>query len=454
MKTRSCLSWSLLFTFALGCSVSQAAQRHGWTTVAPMSVPRLGHAMAEIRPGPNALGLSAGVGKVMVVGGFDAEPLWVPSAQPLDSCEIYDPSTNTWTQTAPHPVAAGWRWAITLENGMVLVVGGAENIFLTVAASHLYDPSTNKWIATKPLPIGLANPHAVMKPVVLPNGQILIAGGVEQNGANDVLSGSPVPTPSQFAYIFTLNWRNPALSSWDYTRDVSNGRISLMPEGRTTSALVLMKNGTVLNVGGLGPLPEEDTEAATNTASLFDPRTGLWRPAAPMPPVYGLQEDESISVYPTALGSRWAPFALPLDNGEVLVAGGTAGILAEAVLRSSALIYNPRTDGWHITTPMHFRRSPGVWLAKFPFELTLLFAGPGVPPSSLFLVHDLTGEIFETANDQWTFAPTAGGPPTDNSVDSFESQSIQLINGNLQIAGGADYLTDSTPTDQSWIYMP
>jgi hypothetical protein len=453
MMRRAAACAILLFTLSFGWPISHVEQKHGWTTVAPMSVARLGLSMAEIPPGPSALGLSTGTGKVMVIGGFDADPLNVSSARPLASCEIYDPSTNSWTPSAPHPVPAGWRWAVALENGMILVVGGAKDLFKTVPSSHLYDPRTDKWIATKPLPIGLMNPHAFMRAIVLPNAQILIAGGFDQNGLNDVLTGAPVPTPSQFAYLFTLNWRDPALSSWDYTRNVLDGYVSLMPERRATSALVLMRNDTVLNVGGIGPLPEKGSEAA-NTASIFDPRTGLWTTAAPMPPVYGLQEDESVPVYSTALGSRWAPFAQSMDNGEVLVAGGSAGILAKDVLRSSAIIYNPKTGDWRITTPMHFHRSPGTWLAKLPGNEGLLFAGPGLPPADLKRIHDFAGEIFEPGADQWVFAPTAGGPPTDNPVDSCDSQSIQLRNGDLQIAGGPDYSTVSTPTNRSWIFKP
>jgi hypothetical protein len=69
-----------------------------------MSVARLGHAMVELPQGPNALGLSTGPGKVMVIGGFDSEPDAPHTpANPLASCEIYDPTTNTWTAAAPHP---------------------------------------------------------------------------------------------------------------------------------------------------------------------------------------------------------------------------------------------------------------------------------------------------------------------------------------------------------------
>ena len=134
-----------------------------------MSQARLGHAMVELPSGPNALGLSSGPGKVMVIGGFDSEPLdvGIVPANPLASCEIYDPTTNTWTPAAPHPVAAGWRWAVVLRNGMVLVAGGWSNanVDLFTTSSHLYDPKTNTWIATQPLPIGITNPHGFMRAI-------------------------------------------------------------------------------------------------------------------------------------------------------------------------------------------------------------------------------------------------------------------------------------------------
>jgi Kelch motif/Galactose oxidase, central domain len=103
----------------------------------------------------------------MVIGGFDSEPLDVPHvpANPLASCEIYDPMTNTWTIAAPHPVSAGWRWAAALSNGMILVAGGSKSLTSVVASSHLYDPKTNTWIATQPLPVATTNPHAFMRAI-------------------------------------------------------------------------------------------------------------------------------------------------------------------------------------------------------------------------------------------------------------------------------------------------
>jgi hypothetical protein len=454
MMKNAWVTYILLFTLALGGSAAQAQQGSGWTAVTPMSVARLGHSMVELPPGKNALGLSTGAGKVMVIGGFDSEPLDVPHvpANPLASCEIYDPTTNTWTTAAPHPVSAGWRVVAVLSNGMVLVAGGAKSLTSVLASSHLYDPKTNAWIATQPLPVAMTNPHAFMRAIVLPNGQVLIAGGIDQNGINSV-NKSTVPPSSTHSYLFTLNSRNPAQSSWDNTRLASDGSISPMPEERTTSALVLMSNGKVLNVGGLGPKFDK-TIAATNTASVFDPATGIWTSVTPMPRIAGLGEDELIPSYPTAPGSRWAPFSQLLDSGSVLIAGGLAGLIPNFVMRASAVIYDPVANSWRLTTPMLFRRPYGFWSAKLPSGEGVLFAGPGFNFQNTPPLHDFTGEIFDATTEQWSLSSPSGGPPSDGSIDSFESQSVLLRTGIVQIAGGADGATTSLARNQSWIYKP
>jgi hypothetical protein len=433
-------------------ATERAPSRDSWITAAPMSQARLGHAMVELPAGPNALGLSTGPGKVMVIGGFDSQPLFAPNvpANPLDSCEIYDPATNTWTLAAPHPVAAGWRWAAVLKNGMVLVAGGALSTTSNVASSHLYDPRKNVWIATRPLPIGLANPHAFMRSIVLDDGRVLIAGGEDDKSVRGVIA-TGVLVHADNSYLFTLNERNPGLSFWDFTHRKSDRSISRMPEGRTTSALVLLDSGKVLNIGGLGPA-FDGLEAATNTTSLFDPETGVWTKAAPMPPIIGLGEDEAITQYPTAPGSRWAPFSALLDNGRVLIAGGVGGVLFET-LRASALLYDSRKNRWRITTPMHLAYGAGPWSAKLPDGTGVLFAGPG-RSTTTFDLTAVTGEVFAPESSTWALVPAANGPPPDGSVDSFESQMLVLKNGKVQTTGGSDYSTDAFAINQSWIFTP
>lgn len=262
-------------------SENLARMRSGWVAVAPMQEARRGHSMVELPAG------RSGRSRVIVIGGYDRDPVADnANANSLASCEIYDPYSNTWSYAAPHPLAAGFRWAVALNNGMVLVAGGwnsqGGNVpSAELTASHLYDPRTDRWITTGSLPRAAVNPHAFMRAVILRNGQVLIAGGAFHR------DDDPELVVSRLSFVFTLNDRHPERSHWDYTRRASTHQISLMSDARTTSALLLLDNGRVLNVGGLNPIVD-GVYAATNTSDLFDPRTGSWTRMAPMPPVFGL----------------------------------------------------------------------------------------------------------------------------------------------------------------------
>ena len=326
---------------------------------------------------------------------------------------------------------------------MVLVAGGIKNLALNLPDSHLYDPKTDQWIETRSLPIGVTNPHGFMRSIVLPNGQVLIAGGEDDNSVETV-GGTSALVHSNNAYLFTLNERHPSLSSWDYTRVKANNKISRMPEGRTTSGLVLLKDGRVLNVGGLGPA-FDGLLSATNTASIFDPQTGIWSKAAPMPAVFGLEEDEIVPPYPTAPGSRWGPMAERLDNGQVLVAGGFGGVFFQ-FFRRSALLYDPTTNSWQMTTPTSFRRYIGSWSATLPAGAGILLAGPAF--SDDYGLRNVTGEIFHPESGTWTPAPVPAGPLPP--ADSFESQLLRLSTGRVQIAGGINFFGPNAESG-SWI---
>jgi|SRR5690242_14148794 hypothetical protein len=103
---------------------------------------------------------------------------------------------------------------------------------------------------------------------------------------------------------------------------------------------------------------------------------------------------------------------------------------------------------------MLFQRWSGNWSARFSDGASILFAGPENYSDGAFTLHDLTGEIFDAGNEQWTLAPGGGGPPADGSLDSFESKSVQLSDGRLQITGGSDWNTNVVASNRSWIYTP
>jgi N-acetylneuraminic acid mutarotase len=113
-------------------------------------------------------------GKVLVVGSL---------TDPAFAAELYDPGSGSWTFTGP--MAGGFReWrvlhtATLLPDGKVLVAGGAgQNGPLDSA--ELYDPSTGSWAAAANMITG----HAGHTATLLPDGRVLVAGSGE---------GTPAP---------------------------------------------------------------------------------------------------------------------------------------------------------------------------------------------------------------------------------------------------------------------
>src|SRR6478736_7810474 len=67
--------------------------------------------------------------------------------------------------------------ATLLPSGQVLIAGGKDDNFDPIADAELYTPTTGTWSATGSLPAARAAHSATL----LPNGQVLVAGGVNSD---------------------------------------------------------------------------------------------------------------------------------------------------------------------------------------------------------------------------------------------------------------------------------
>ncbi|MBN9685632.1 MULTISPECIES: kelch repeat-containing protein [unclassified Corallococcus] len=125
----------------------------GWAFVAPMVTPRYDHT-ATLLPS----------GKVLVSGGRNA-------TGPLDSSEVYDPATNSWT-VAQMATPRTLHTATLLPSGKVLIAGGETSTPLDT--TELYDPQTNSWSAS----ITLRTPRRLHAAVLLSaTSKVLVLGG-------------------------------------------------------------------------------------------------------------------------------------------------------------------------------------------------------------------------------------------------------------------------------------
>src|SRR5881409_631589 len=185
--------------------------------------------------------------KVLIAGGFG------PPFNALNSAEIYDEATNTWTPTGSMNVARAEFAYVVLHDGRVLAVGRVADDLTPIASAEIYNPATGTWTLTGSMSTG-RNDLAV---VVLHDGRVLGAGG----GMGD----EELPRYAS-AEIF-----DPHTGQWTPTGDMTTGR------SEAEYASVLLPDGRVLVPGG-----HTTSQTPMSSSDLYDPRTGTWTAAGSM----------------------------------------------------------------------------------------------------------------------------------------------------------------------------
>lgn len=273
----------------------------------------------ETQPGPAMVSPRGGFahatlndGRVLFTGGVDG------TGAVVATCEIYNPTTNTFTLVAPMPGPRAGHAAATLPDGRVLVVGGTTVINdLLLAATNslntaaLYNPATNTWSAAPAIGGRRLFPSLTQ----LNTGRMLVAGGVEVT----VLFGVPVAVAStNRAQLY-----NPATNAWTAAAN--------MPFGRAYhhDNQVVLGDGRVLLSGGVlvPDLLNAQNAAAIANADIYNPATNTWATT-------------TMSV------SRTSHAATRLSNGLVAVTGGATGLLATPTGLDMVSTFDPATNTW------------------------------------------------------------------------------------------------------------
>jgi Galactose oxidase, central domain/Kelch motif len=179
-------------------------------------------------------------GKVLVAGGANAQGF-------LSSAEMYDPFTGTWAATGSMAIPRLYHAMTLLHDGRVLVTGGLTDE--AAGSSEVYDPISGTWTLINSM-VGSRYSHTA---TTLQNGKVLIVGGLTNNTSGTTTTDSVKiydPTTGLFSLTQPLNGTT------------SGHTATLLPDGR------------VLVTGGRGFGPFETGQLSS--AQIYDPASGLW----------------------------------------------------------------------------------------------------------------------------------------------------------------------------------
>ncbi len=111
-------------------------------------------------------------GRVLITGGAGGTIFAAPT--PVASADLYDPCTDTFTASGGlMSTQRVFHTSTVLQNGQVLVVGGADSGLTVRRFSDLYDPVTDQFTSTSNLTRGRIGHTATL----LDDGRVLVAGG-------------------------------------------------------------------------------------------------------------------------------------------------------------------------------------------------------------------------------------------------------------------------------------
>ena len=134
-------------------------------------------------------------GKVLVAGGVRGTQ---PTAVNVASAELFDSSTGTWTATASMSIDRNGHTLTALPSGQVLVAGGTSGgwgVCNDLTSAELYDSGADTWFLTG----NMSAARSLFTATLLPNGQVLAAGGADCEG--NILSSAELYTPPPVATL-------------------------------------------------------------------------------------------------------------------------------------------------------------------------------------------------------------------------------------------------------------
>ncbi|MGE0884001.1 MAG: kelch repeat-containing protein [Blastocatellales bacterium] len=328
-------------------------------------------------------------GRVLIAGGRDANGA-------MKFAEIYDPPTDTWTQTGDMKIARGDHRATLLRNGKVLVTGGIDGGGSVLDSAEVYDPVTGSWSLTNNV---MPNKRANHTATLLADGRVLAVGGWNVSFGVNILKGCDI--------------YDPATNSW-----MTAGSLN---DQRRYHTATLLYDGRVLAAGG-------EPETSLKTSELYDPATNRWTKLASQTHVGHLLHTATL-----------------LANGKVLIVSGLQSTSGNPTSYSgSANLFDPVNQRWDSVTSPAGRIFHTATL--LPNGKVLIAGGFTIQSSGAnggsFINNVDAAELYDPAKG--TSVPFSETTKITFPRDGHTS--TLLPNGKVMIVGGRAQVTSSTGT--------
>lgn len=261
-----------------------------------------------------------------------------------------------------------------MSRSPTILVAGITITFAVAAASfHAATPSTQR--AGSIAPAGhMLEPRSGHTATLLPDGRVLIAGGMRRNQD----------------FYRSAELYNPATGNFQATGEMSERRVS--------PVAVLLRSGKVLIAGGwIG-------HGCTNSAELYDPATGKFTSL----------QSKMTAVRGDARGTL-------LPDGDVLITGGSDHDSPGGI--SSVEIFHAGTMTFEGVQPMHF--------ARVSHTATLLSDGRVLIVGGRGEKVNAVAEIYDPKTHRFTDTGSLNTP-------RYKHTAGLLPDGRVLIAGGSD----------------
>jgi hypothetical protein len=320
--------------------------------------------------------------------------------------EVYDPFADSFTRGPDMTADRSLHTITRLLDGRYLIVAGVDRNNDPQTSCEIYDPATHAFTAAASLALQRMGHTATL----LPDGRVLVAGGLTDLNGGGI---APISSTTRTTEVY-----DPVLNRW------TPG--PTMREERAAHTAVLLPNGRVLMMGGVGfftiiiaiPTIESTTEV--------------------------IDVGGSATAGPTMNSPRAAAAIAQISPTRWLLSGGLSSISVAqpGAPTASAEIYDSSTNAFTPTGSMAAARGlhsihelqPGRWLAVGGAD------GSVTAPNAL-----ASTELYDVATGQWSNGPAMTSPRAAAGVYHGRHGQLHVLGGSVNSAG-------TVVTTTEWYY--